>query len=272
MDNPDQKFKTDKDVWNFYHDFKAYLLSRLKSPLTIVGLIIILFLVGIAFLTPIIAPFAETFGIYPDPWSPPSAEHPLGKGELGRDLLFLLFWGIRDALWYVLLSNLIGLAGAMLIALIVSSSLEFTLTNRQARITKIILYIIISFILILVFGTIPFYIFGVFLIPIFVMTIINSQPDQNSIVTNLKRGLIYTFFISIYIIILYEFSEAWASYRPESISLGKTINESSFVGQEFLRVRFFAMLTILIMIIGFFLLYRGLKAKGIFSTVTEKGL
>ncbi len=83
-------------------------LDRLrKAKLALVGLVALLLLTLAAVFAPAIAPYGENeidlFLIT----SPPSAEHPLGTDDLGRDQLSRLIWGGRVSL-------LVGLATALL--------------------------------------------------------------------------------------------------------------------------------------------------------------
>ncbi|MFX1590020.1 MAG: hypothetical protein ACFFC1_17895, partial [Promethearchaeota archaeon] len=99
-----------------FKDFKTYFLRKLKSPLTIIGLIFFLFFVVISIVPQIITPYSltEAVGIYLDPWAPPSPGHPFGTGYLGRDILALIVYGIQDSLIFGFLTVLIGIGGGLI--------------------------------------------------------------------------------------------------------------------------------------------------------------
>jgi peptide/nickel transport system permease protein len=69
-----------------------------KNPLSVAGLVVILLLASIALLAPLISPYEPTkIDVY-NVLSPPSAAHPFGTDELGRDLLSRMIWGSRASL------------------------------------------------------------------------------------------------------------------------------------------------------------------------------
>ncbi|HAK88561.1 MAG: peptide ABC transporter permease [Nitrospirae bacterium GWC2_46_6] len=77
-----------KIIW---HRFK-------KNPLSVAGLAIIAALAAVALLAPFISPHEPTkIDVY-NVLSPPSASHPFGTDELGRDLLSRMIWGSRASL------------------------------------------------------------------------------------------------------------------------------------------------------------------------------
>lgn len=79
---------------------KRKFILRLKSPLTILGIIIILFIATLAVFAPWISPYTadELKGLYANPWAPPSPDHLLGTTKLGRDILGRLIFGARTSL------------------------------------------------------------------------------------------------------------------------------------------------------------------------------
>lgn len=69
-----------------------------KNALAVAGLAIILCLAGVALLAPLVAPYKPTaINVY-NVLSPPSATHPFGTDELGRDVLSRMIWGSRISL------------------------------------------------------------------------------------------------------------------------------------------------------------------------------
>ncbi|MHA1375905.1 MAG: ABC transporter permease [Promethearchaeota archaeon] len=84
---------------------KRKLFRRLLTPLTIFGLLMLLFLALLAVYAPwlteyklqeITLPFLPKGG---KPFSPPSALHPLGTTEYGYDILARIIWGARTTLF-----------------------------------------------------------------------------------------------------------------------------------------------------------------------------
>jgi len=97
-----------------------FMLGRIKqSPLSVFGIAIILFYIGIAILAPLLAPptLKDPYMIprerfYPTP-QPPSEKHPFGTTEDQLDIFYGTIWGTRIAfwvgLWVVAASLAIGL-------------------------------------------------------------------------------------------------------------------------------------------------------------------
>ena len=73
------------------------LRSALREPLTAIGAAVAVGWFLVALLAPLLAPFdplAQSFV----PYSPPSADHPFGTDELGRDVLSRVIYGARISL------------------------------------------------------------------------------------------------------------------------------------------------------------------------------
>jgi len=85
-----------------------FTVSRIKkSPLSIMGITILVFFIAIALLAPILAPPGHPsqrgdpyripkFGIFPAP-QPPSEEHPFGTAQWQYDIYYGIIWGTRTA-------------------------------------------------------------------------------------------------------------------------------------------------------------------------------
>ena len=83
---------------------KRRLFRRFLTPLTIIGLLLILFLAILA----VYAPWLTTYKLQEvtlpylppggDPFGPPSAVHPLGTTKYGYDILARIIWGARTTL------------------------------------------------------------------------------------------------------------------------------------------------------------------------------
>jgi peptide/nickel transport system permease protein len=70
----------------------------LRSPLTVVGLVIVTVFVLAAVAAPLIAPYEPNKQNLSLRLKPPSEEHLLGTDQLGRDVLARLIWGARVSL------------------------------------------------------------------------------------------------------------------------------------------------------------------------------
>ena len=79
---------------------KRKFLRRLKSFLTIMGIILIFSIVTLAVLAPWISPysFEESIGVFWNDYALPYEGHPLGTTHFGRDILARLIWGARSSL------------------------------------------------------------------------------------------------------------------------------------------------------------------------------
>lgn len=109
-------------------EFKFMMYRIRQSPLSLVGLAIIIFYVAIALLAPVLAPPNPEWAIYkgPDPFviprdkyilypfpTPPSERHPFGTAEQQYDLYYGMIWGtitaFRVGLWVTFAALAIGL-------------------------------------------------------------------------------------------------------------------------------------------------------------------
>ena len=118
MGEPHMKSEDETKVYKPSMASRVYVVWRelKKSKLTIAGFSIVLFMVLIALLSPIIAPYDHrwqgTSGI------PPSLEHPFGTDGQGRDMLSLVMHGARVSLYVglaaVLMEICIGVTTGMI--------------------------------------------------------------------------------------------------------------------------------------------------------------
>jgi peptide/nickel transport system permease protein len=87
-----------------WKEFSFSVRRLLRNPLTIIGLVIILFFVFLAVFAPVLAPPPrphDPFLMPHDGWqinpSPPSAKNPLGTLPSQYDILYGVIWGTRNA-------------------------------------------------------------------------------------------------------------------------------------------------------------------------------
>ena len=79
---------------------KRKFIRRLKSVLTIIGIVIVFMIVTFAVFAPWISPytFDVADGVLIGSWNPPSDLHILGQTNFGRDILARMIWGARSSL------------------------------------------------------------------------------------------------------------------------------------------------------------------------------
>ncbi len=79
---------------------KRKFIQRLKSPLTILGILIVFFISTFAIFPEWLSQytFEEANGVFYGAWQPASPEHLLGTTDFGRDILARLIYGARASL------------------------------------------------------------------------------------------------------------------------------------------------------------------------------
>jgi oligopeptide transport system permease protein len=89
--------------------FTEALIRLTSNKLSFLSLIYLSALIGIAFITPFIAPYDYAFQDLALGASPPSSEHILGTDTLGRDLLTRMMYGSRISLMVGFLATSVAL-------------------------------------------------------------------------------------------------------------------------------------------------------------------
>ncbi|MHA2400925.1 MAG: ABC transporter permease [Promethearchaeota archaeon] len=103
---------------------KRRKFRRLLTPLTVIGIIMILFIVVCAVFAPWLTQYTLKDVTYPTiipggvQFAPPSPNHPLGTTEYAYDLLGRLLWGARTVLTMGFLPVLIAVIGGTIIGTI----------------------------------------------------------------------------------------------------------------------------------------------------------
>lgn len=103
---------------------KRRLFRHLLKPLTIVGLIMILFIFVLAIFAPILTIYplqglvVPNLPLNPDPFAPPSVEHLLGTTYHGYDVLARIIWGARTTILSSLIPVTISIGGGLIIGII----------------------------------------------------------------------------------------------------------------------------------------------------------
>ena len=248
--------------FNSENRFANLIIYRLKSPLTIIGLVIIAFVIVVAIFPQVLTPFSEqeAIGIYPDAWAPPSATHPLGQTQFGRDVLALLAYGVSTSVKVNFISVLIGI--------VIGTSIGYL--AKVHRIVKqlvlgsmVIFFIVPSFIMLMflrgiIIGGIGVTIGILALYTIPGVTLLISQGNYSFKLT-LKKLVVYLpLFLGINIIIFEAAAfSGFTHYSP--IQLGDNIDDA----RQFLYLApwaaFWPGLALFFLIIGFISLHLGMK-------------
>ncbi|MFW9822069.1 MAG: ABC transporter permease, partial [Candidatus Thorarchaeota archaeon] len=107
---------------------KRKIFRRLLKPLTILGILLVLFIVFCGVYTPWLSKYTinpshplsiTDFGISGgESFAPPSLDHPLGTTRYGYDILARLLWGCRTALLFGMNTIIIAVGGGIIIGTI----------------------------------------------------------------------------------------------------------------------------------------------------------
>jgi len=103
---------------------KRRLFRHLVKPLTIIGLIMVLFISVLAIFAPVLTiyPLQDLVVPHvppiPEVFAPPSAEHPLGTTYNGYDVLARIIWGARTTILSSLIPVTISIGGGLIIGII----------------------------------------------------------------------------------------------------------------------------------------------------------
>jgi len=92
----------------------------LKSPLTIIGIVIVFIMINIAVFDSWFAPYMyeeARYFFFVNPYAPPSPEHPLGTGFSGEDILSRIIYGTRSSLIIAVAAVSISLVLGVLLGL-----------------------------------------------------------------------------------------------------------------------------------------------------------
>ncbi|TXT60491.1 MAG: Glutathione transport system permease protein GsiD [Promethearchaeota archaeon] len=95
-------------------------ITRLKSVLTIIGIVIIFLVITLAVFPHWISnyPFETAKAVLPGSWSAPSPSHPLGTTEMGRDVLARMIFGARTSITVALPAIGISVSGGLILGII----------------------------------------------------------------------------------------------------------------------------------------------------------
>ncbi|MFX0012602.1 MAG: hypothetical protein ACFE9R_19975, partial [Candidatus Hermodarchaeota archaeon] len=240
-------------------ELKNYLLVKLKSPWTIIGLVIVLFTVILTIFPHILTPYTyeDALGVYGGAWNPPSPDHPLGQTKFGRDVLARIIYSLPSTLWLGFFDVLYALVLGLIIGiplLLLNKKLNFPTEVVLIPIYAIPI-IIVPYISYAISGTF-FTSFGLFFVPIFVHLIVNSRFSLSEIS---KKVIPYIPLLMGISILLYSLLGFIGFSDPMLIDLGSEIGEA----RQFLYAApwaaLFPCIALFILFVGFFILYAGLQ-------------
>jgi ABC-type dipeptide/oligopeptide/nickel transport system permease subunit len=248
--------------------FKKYMLNKLKSPISIVGVSIFLFLTIISIFPKLITPYTLADITFPsygeESYALPSLEHPLGTAHYGFDLLALVIWGIRDLLasggWTVI----IGLIGGIPFGFIAS---KFKRSDKQIIQIVMSLFFIFPSILITVFmvnvsrgdPSVQVFIIGILLIPLFTNRIAYIEPKFTSI---LKELATYIPFALVFSSLMYTLTGFLGFTDIKTVQLGYIIHRAQeWHILERIHAIFWPGLSIFVFNIGLIFIYQGLNSR-----------
>ncbi len=250
------KFKTE------IKELGQYLFLKLKSPLTIIGLGIIIFAIIISIFPQILTPYSLTdaIGIYPGSWNPPSPDHPLGQTRFGRDVLARIIYAIPNSLKLSISVVLIGLICALIIGI------PIALLNKKLNISAEILLIpifMVPLVFVMIYGYfLSFYnyeypfLVGLFWTPFFTYLIARERTSfydiSKKVIPYIPLFMGVTILIDTFIGLL-GFSSSF------TIQLGAEISIARLYLYTAPWASLFPSLAVFILLSGFFILYGGLQ-------------
>ncbi|MFW9773312.1 MAG: hypothetical protein ACFFEO_14240 [Candidatus Thorarchaeota archaeon] len=208
-----KKKKTDKKkVTNLKEQvaqLKKFFIRRLKSPVSLVGASILIFLIIIVSFPHLITPYRLSDIIPPnfgdDQYAPPSKEHPLGTAQYGYDLLALVIWGMKDLLtsggWIIV----IGLLGGIPFGILAS---KYNRSDKLIVMSVMSLFFIFPGIVITMLmlritdmdHSVQVFTIGVLLIPFITSKIANTKPE---FINMFRELIIYIPGLLFFVIIVY---------------------------------------------------------------------
>ena len=243
---------------------KDFFVYRLKSPLTIFGLVIVVIYIIIALFPQILTPYSiqeALYDIFLGAWNPPSETHPLGQTGYGRDVLAITAYGISLCLKVCTITVLIGFAIGVL----------FGYLTKLHDLIKYLVMVFIIFILIVPFIIliqVYTYAYGIdnIIIKIILMaiclipgiTFLIGQGNYSLELTIKKIIVYFPLFMAIIILIFESIGLLSLNYLSDDI-LG--INILNAKSRLFLSpwASLWPSIAIYVLIIGFLSLHYGLK-------------
>jgi ABC-type dipeptide/oligopeptide/nickel transport system permease subunit/ABC-type dipeptide/oligopeptide/nickel transport system permease component len=247
---------------------KKYLIDKLKSPISIAGVSLVIFLMIISIFPQLITPYTISDITPPNfggmNYTPPSQEHPLGTAYYGYDLLALVIWGIRDLLASGGWTLIIGLMGGLPFGFIAS---KFNRSDKQLIQFVMSMFFIFPSIVITLFmlsisrnnHSVQVFIIGILLIPMIANKIAHSESKFISI---LKELIIYIPCVLVFSSLLYTAVGYLGFTDSRTVQLGFIIHRAQewYILERF-RAIFWPGLAIFLLNLGLILIYQGLNSR-----------
>ncbi len=248
-------------------NFKEFILHRLESPLTIIGLLIVIFAIIISIFPGILTPYSvdHLSGFFAGPYNPPSPSYPLGQAYLGHDVLAILVYGIQNGMILGSIPLLIGIVGGFTFSILnkLHSMIVSILVGAMMLLFSIPTVFLIALVLNINGRVIESVILliGIFLIPGFMILL--GDHDFNAKIA-FRKILIYSPLFMGFTIIFIE-SLGFIGLIDSSVQLGSNINlaKNNLFSSPWASL--WPGLGLWILIIGFFSLYFGLKEPAVFN-------
>lgn len=248
-------------------ELMRYLKQIVKSPLSIIGIIVVIVLIVISIFPELMSgyTFEQTLSIYdlfiPYPLFPPPPPPPSLNGNY---MLALILYGTQDALIFGAGTVLIGLIGGLIFGLLASK-----FTRRPSTITKsvmLVFYILPGIVLLMLFimmlGThvwVLALITGLLLIPSFTRIIVNTKFQFVPIA---KKIIAYLPLFAGFAILLYASIGFLGFADPHTIQLGDLIYKGRYWIYPYYYyvpwICFWPGLTIFLIVISLFVCHEGL--------------
>ncbi|MFX1326489.1 MAG: ABC transporter permease subunit, partial [Promethearchaeota archaeon] len=245
---------------------KKCVSSRIRSPLIIIGAIIIVPLIFVGAFPQFISPYSYEYLLQPQAgsWNPPSPEHPLGQTVMGFDVLGRMIFGIQNSFIAGLNMVLIGLIGGI--------PLGYVAGRYKSKVHKpimgslILFYIfpglVLSILTIAIYGhlhEVIMMITGILIIPNIARGISN-EIYQNKDIQKLSIGLIKLIPFNFAVSLLIFHSLGFLGFNQSVvISLGNDINMARENPYEAPWANFWPNLASFAIIFSFLILHIGLQ-------------
>ncbi|MFX1489628.1 MAG: ABC transporter permease subunit [Promethearchaeota archaeon] len=250
-----------------------YIKSRLKSPMCIIGLILVLFFVVSVLFSQLITgyTFEQAKALDMGAWNPPSPAHPLGQTEFGRDVFARTMYGLRDSIVFGFGAVLIGLIGGVIFGILAG---RFTKWGYKTIMGMMILVYILPAFLIIIFliSSFGFNFLIIYLINVVVVGILLIPNITRAIAINMDgtinihkivKPVIIQIPLNVAIAILIYNSVGFLGFVPFSfIQLGSDMSLARVLLFEAPWASLWPGVAIFELVISFLILHVGLKGFG----------
>jgi len=243
-------------------NIKDFTFNRLKSPLTIIGLAIVVFTIIVAIFPQVLTPltYDAANGVYIGSWDPPSVTHPLGQTTFGRDVLARLAYGVSTSINVCGFSVLMGIAIGVLFGYL--SKVHRWVKELVLGLT-VILFIIPSIAAMLLFTSILgrdisiiMSIMALYTIPGVALLI---SRGNYSLKLTAKKLIAYFPLFMVFNILLFEAIGFLGFSDPMFIQLGNDISRATMHLYDAPWASLWPGLALFVLVMGFVTLHYGLK-------------